>query len=56
MAVSVTKHTTPDKRLVLALCDKDILGKKFEDSKRVLDLSSNFFKLAELPLCNHLHK
>jgi|APFre7841882654_1041346.scaffolds.fasta_scaffold68355_2 hypothetical protein len=49
MAVIVTKHTTPDKRLVLALCDKDILGKKFEDSKRVLDLSSNFFKGAEMP-------
>lgn len=49
MALIVTRHVTPDKRLILAVCDKDILGKKFEDSKRVLDLSSSFFKGEEKP-------
>jgi hypothetical protein len=44
MALIATTHMTPDKRLILAVCDKDILGKTFEDSKRLLDLSSNFFK------------
>ncbi len=48
MAVIVTKHITPDKRLVLAVCDKELLGKKIEDSKRVLDLTSNFFKGKEM--------
>lgn len=28
---------------VLALCDKDILGKKFSEGKIQIDLSSNFY-------------
>ena len=31
-------------RLVLALCDDDILGKIFEEGKKILDLSSKFYK------------
>jgi uncharacterized protein len=49
MALIVTRHVTPDKRLILAVCDRDILGKKFEDAKRVLDLSSAFFNGEERP-------
>ncbi|VVB79086.1 Uncharacterised protein [uncultured archaeon] len=33
-------------RYVVAICDEDLLGKKFEDSdgKRQVDLTGNFFK------------
>jgi hypothetical protein len=31
-------------REVIAICDEDLLGKKFEDGKRVLDVRENFFK------------
>lgn len=37
-------HKTDDKRLVLAVCDNDILGKKFEESNKQLDLTSDFYK------------
>lgn len=35
-------------RLIIAMCDSDILGKKFEDGNRVLDLSSAFYKGTEV--------
>ena len=31
-------------RWVVAICDKDLLGKKFVEGKRQLDLSGEFFK------------
>lgn len=31
-------------RLIVAICDKDLLGKKFVEGKRQLDLSGEFFK------------
>lgn len=34
----------PDGRVVLAVCDSDIVGRKIEDDKRVLDLDSDFYK------------
>lgn len=37
------KHITPDKRLLLAVCDSDIIGKVFEQGDRILDLSSSFY-------------
>jgi len=30
-------------RYVVAICDKEILGKKFEESNIVLDVRDNFF-------------
>lgn len=33
-----------DGRLFLAICDKNILGKKFEENDLQIDLSSSFFK------------
>jgi hypothetical protein len=30
-------------RYVVAICDKDILGKKFEEGKFILDVKENFF-------------
>lgn len=38
----VKKHVN-EGRLILAVCDSDILGKKFEDEICVLDLSSKFY-------------
>jgi hypothetical protein len=31
-------------RVVLAVCDQDIFGKKFSDENRQIDLSSDFYK------------
>ncbi|MEM4182127.1 MAG: DUF424 family protein [Candidatus Pacearchaeota archaeon] len=31
------------RRVVVALCDKEIFGKKFEEGKKELDLTGNFF-------------
>ena len=31
-------------RLVVAICDSDILGKKFEEGKMQLDVRENFYK------------
>lgn len=35
-------------RKVVAVCDADLLGKKFEDEKRQLDLRENFYKGEEV--------
>lgn len=41
----ITKeHITPDNKLILTVCDKEIIGKKFETSDLKLDLSSDFYK------------
>lgn len=31
-------------RMIVAICDSDLYGKKFEDDKRSLDLGGEFFK------------
>jgi hypothetical protein len=41
-------HKTPDGRIILAVCDSEILGKKFEEKGLQLDLSSDFFKGNEM--------
>jgi len=35
-------------RKVVAICDSDIIGKKFEDEKRQLDVRESFFKDVEM--------
>ena len=35
-------------RKVVALCDKEIIGKKFEEGKRQLDVRENFYKGEEI--------
>ncbi len=40
----VKKHTTRDGRLILAVCDSDLIGKKFEQGKIQLDLTTDFYK------------
>jgi len=44
----VKTHKTENGQLILAVCDKDILGKKFVDNDLQLDLSSNFYKGKEM--------
>lgn len=43
----IKQHVTPDKRLILAICDDDLLGKTFIEGKKQLELSSNFYKGAK---------
>ena len=40
----IKEHITTDRRLILTVCDKEIIGKKFETSKLKLDLNSDFYK------------
>jgi len=44
----VKKHSTPDKMLVLAVCDKELLGKRFENQEAQLDLTTEFYKGEEM--------
>ena len=39
-------------RSVVAICDHDILGKKFEEGKRQLDVRENFYKGEEFSFEN----
>ena len=32
------------KKLILAICDSELIGKKFEEGKKDLDVSSEFYK------------
>ncbi len=40
----VKKHKTRDGRLILAVCDSELIGKKFEQGKLQLDLTNDFYK------------
>ncbi|MBW2964088.1 DUF424 domain-containing protein [Candidatus Woesearchaeota archaeon] len=44
----VKTHATPNGKLI-AICDSDILGKKFEEGDRQLDLSGGFYRGSEVP-------
>jgi len=44
----VKKHRTQDGRLLLAVCDSELLGKVFEEGERQLDLGSDFFNGEEI--------
>ena len=37
------EHITSDNRLILTVCDKEIIGKKFETPDLKLDMSSDFY-------------
>ena len=41
-------HKTQDGRKVVAICDNDLIGKKFEEGKLQLDLNSSFYKGEEM--------
>jgi len=36
-------HKTENKQILVAVCDKELLGKKFEECNKQLDLSSDFY-------------
>jgi len=40
----VKKHKTRDGKLILAICDSDLIGKRFEQGKLQLDLTTDFYK------------
>ena len=44
----VKKHITQDHRLILAMCDKELIGKKFSEGKKYLDLTTGFYKGKEM--------
>ena len=40
----VKKHMLDDNSLMLAICDKNLIGKKIKEGKINLDLNSEFYK------------
>jgi len=40
----VKEHITSDNKLILTVCDKEIIGRKFETPDLKLDLNSDFYK------------
>jgi len=40
----VKVHKTQDGRKIVAICDNDLIGKKFEEKNLQLDLSADFYK------------
>lgn len=40
----VNIHKTSDGRRIIAVCDSELIGKKFEEHSLQLDLTSNFYK------------
>ena len=44
----VKKHIR-DKKLILVVCDSDLIGKKFEQDNLQLDLTSDFYKGEPMP-------
>jgi hypothetical protein len=45
----VKSHKLRGSRILLAVCDSDILGKKFEQGDLQLDLTTDFYKGNETP-------
>ena len=44
----VKKHIR-DGKLILVVCDSDLIGKKFEQENLQLDLTSDFYKGTQMP-------
>jgi len=44
----VKQHKTADGRIILAVCDSELVGKKFVERELQLDLSSDFYKGREM--------
>ena len=40
----IKKHVSPENKLVLAVCDSNLLGKRFEQGQLQLDLTSSFYQ------------
>lgn len=37
-------HRSPEGKKIISICDQELIGKKFYEKNRQLDLSSNFYK------------
>lgn len=44
----VKKHISHEGKVIVAICDSDLLGKKFEENDLQLDLRANFYKGEEV--------
>ena len=42
-------HKTPDRKKMIAICDSNLIGKKFEEKGLQLDLRGDFYNGDELP-------
>ena len=40
----VKQHVANDGRILLAICDSNLLNKTFEEDTKILDLTSDFYK------------
>lgn len=40
----VKEHVANDGRIILVLCDSNLLNKTFEEDNKILDLTSEFYK------------
>ena len=41
-------HKAQNGELIIAVCDKELLGQKFEEDGKILDLSSDFYNGEEM--------
>lgn len=39
----IKEHKSAGRGIVIALCDKDLLGNVFEDGEKILDISGDFY-------------
>ena len=52
-------HKTDKNNIILAICDSDLLGKKFEEKNKQLDLTSNFYngqEMSDKEVCDLMRK
>lgn len=42
--ILVKIHQNPEGQKIMALCDQELLGKKFEEGNKQLDLSTDFYQ------------
>jgi len=55
----VKKHVAPDRRLILAVCDKVLMGKILKDGSIRLDLGSEFYcgeEMSKEEICSLMKK
>ncbi len=48
MTFIVKKHKNLDNQIILAIIDKNLLGKTFEEENKILDCSSEFYNGTEM--------
>jgi len=48
MTLVVKRHISHEGRTIVAVCDKGLLGKRFEEGNKQLDLTSTFYQGEEM--------